>query len=223
MKQADPPAQVFRLGRRPDPWAWPDWAFAEPDGTFGNRYDDPQGIYRVLYASTQRIATFVECLACFRPDIEVIAELDAIAGEDGDEEPPDAGVVPSDWVEQRCIGIGRLVGDHADIGHHESLAELRSALAPRVVHYQLPDLDAATLRLTAPRAFTQEVSRYVFDRTVDGVRRWNGISYLSKHGDDLTNWATFEPVMPDIIGVNECAADDVDLAAALELHGLRLA
>lgn len=84
---------------------------------------------------------------------------------------------------------GKLVGDHADIGHHESLAELRSALAPRVVHYELPDLDAATLRLTAPRAFTQEVSRYVFDRTVDGVRRWNGISYLSKHGDDLTNWA----------------------------------
>ena len=63
MKQADLPAEVFRLGRRPDPWAWPDWAFAEADGTFGNRYDDPQGIYRVLYASTQRVATFVECLA----------------------------------------------------------------------------------------------------------------------------------------------------------------
>jgi hypothetical protein len=29
--------------------------------------------------------------------------------------------------------------------------------------------------------------------------------------------------MSDVIGVNECAADDVDLAAALELHGLRLA
>ena len=47
MKPADPPAEVFRLGRRPDPWAWPDWAYAEADGTFGNRYDDPQGIYRV--------------------------------------------------------------------------------------------------------------------------------------------------------------------------------
>jgi zinc-finger binding domain of transposase IS66 len=82
VKQAEPPAEVFRLRRRPDPWAWPDWAYADADGTFGNRYDDAQGIYRVLYASTQRVATFVECLAYYRPDIAVMAELDQIAGED---------------------------------------------------------------------------------------------------------------------------------------------
>lgn len=84
MRQADTPAEVHRLGRRPDPWAWPDWAYAEPDGTFGNRYDDPQGIYRVLYASTQRVATFVECLAYYRADIELVAELQAIVGDEGD-------------------------------------------------------------------------------------------------------------------------------------------
>lgn len=74
MKQADLPPVVYRLGRRPDPWAWPDWRYAGPDGTFGNRFDDPQGIYRVLYASTQRLATFRECLAPFRPDPAVITE-----------------------------------------------------------------------------------------------------------------------------------------------------
>ena len=79
MKQAAAPTEVYRLGRRPDPWAWPDWAYAEADGTFGNRYDDPQGIYRVLYASTQRAGTFVECLAYYRADIHVIAELAAVA------------------------------------------------------------------------------------------------------------------------------------------------
>jgi hypothetical protein len=41
------------------------------------------------------------------------------------------------------------------------------------------------------RAFTQEISRHVFDETVDGTRRWNDIAYRSKHGDDLENWATF--------------------------------
>ena len=222
MKQADLPAEVFRLGRRPDPWAWPDWAYVGADGTFGNRYDDPLGIYRVLYASTRRVATFVECLAYFRPDIEVIAELAEIAGEDGDEEPPAAGVVPAEWVEQRCVGRGLLAGDYADVGHHESLAELRTALAARVVHHGLHDLDAATLRLSAPRVFTREVARYVFDQTAAGERRWNGLSYLSKHGDDLRNWAIFEPTTPGVIDVADLRRDDKDLVAALALHGLAL-
>jgi hypothetical protein len=214
--------EVFRLGRRPDPWAWPDWAYVGADGTFGNRYDDPLGIYRVLYASTQRVATFVECLAYFRPDIEVVAGLLEIVGEEGDEEPLAAGVVPAEWVEQRCVGRGAPAGDYADVGHHESVAELRTALAARVVHHGLHDLDAATLRLSAPRAFTQEVARYIFDQTAAGQRRWNGLSYLSKHGDDLRNWAIFEPATPEVIDVTDFRRDDKDLVNALALHGLAL-
>jgi hypothetical protein len=34
------PGVIYRLGRKPDPWAPPDWASAGPDGTFGNRFDD---------------------------------------------------------------------------------------------------------------------------------------------------------------------------------------
>lgn len=154
MKQAATPAVVYRLGRSPDPWAWPDWSYADIDGTFGNRFDDPQGIYRVLYASTQRLATFVECLASFRPAPDVIAEFAAIAGDEGDEEPPPAGVVPADWIEARCVGIATLIGVYVDVGHHETLAELRTALAARVVHHGLQDLDASAIRLTVPRAFT---------------------------------------------------------------------
>jgi hypothetical protein len=138
VKQADIPTAVFRLGRRPAPWAWPDWAYAEADGTFGNRFDDPQGIYRVLYASTQRLATFVECLAYFRPDPELMAELAEITDDEGDDtQPPEPGLVPREWIERRCVGVARLVGDYVDIGHHETLAELRTALAARVVHYGL--------------------------------------------------------------------------------------
>ncbi len=222
MKQADLPVEVFRLGRRPDPWAWPDWAYVGADGTFGNRYDDPLGIYRVLYASTRRVATFVECLAYFRADIEVVAGLAEIAGEDGDKEPVAAGVVPAEWVAQRCVGRGALAGDYADLGHHESLVELRTALAARVVHYGLHDLDASAIRLSAPRAFTQEVARYVFDQTAIGQRRWNGLSYLSKHGDDLRNWAIFEPTTPGAIEVTDFSRDDEDLGDALALHGLAL-
>lgn len=176
----------------------------------------------MLYASTERVATFVECLACYRPDIEVIAELQAIVGEDGDEEPPAAGVVPAEWADQRCVGRGALVGHYAGVGHHESLVELRAALAARVVHHGLHDLDGAALRLTAPRAFTQEVSRYVFGQSATGERRWNGLSYLSKHGDDLQNWAIFEPAAPEVLNVAEFDRYDPDLAAALALHRLTL-
>ena len=44
-----PDGPLFRLGRRPDAWQPPDWFLAHSDGTFGNRFDDPDGYYRVLY------------------------------------------------------------------------------------------------------------------------------------------------------------------------------
>jgi hypothetical protein len=52
LQLAEAPERVYRLGRRPDPWVWPDWSHAGADGTFGNRFDDPESEYRVLYAST---------------------------------------------------------------------------------------------------------------------------------------------------------------------------
>ena len=125
MRPAPNPAVVFRLGRRPDPWAWPDWRYADADGTFGNRFDDPQGVYRVLYASTQRLATFVECLASFRPDPAIVAEYAAIDASEGDDEPPAAGEVPAAWLDSRCVGTASLSGEYVELGHHESLAELR--------------------------------------------------------------------------------------------------
>ncbi|HEV3321974.1 MAG TPA: RES domain-containing protein [Solirubrobacteraceae bacterium] len=73
-----PDGPLYRLARAPDPWAWPDWAYAGLDGTFGNRWDDPLGSYRVLYASTRRVGTFIETLARFRPDLAVVAGLEEI-------------------------------------------------------------------------------------------------------------------------------------------------
>src|ERR671922_1914170 len=80
LASVEPDGPLYRLGRLPDPWAWPDWSYAGPDGTFGNRYDDPEASYRVLYASSQRIGAFLETLARFRPDLEVLAELERIEG-----------------------------------------------------------------------------------------------------------------------------------------------
>lgn len=97
-----PSGVIYRLGRVPDPWAVPDWASAGQDGTFGNRFDDPDATYRVLYASSQRLGCFLETLARFRVDPQLAAELAAISGED-DHSP--LGEVPVEWLHKRILGV----------------------------------------------------------------------------------------------------------------------
>jgi hypothetical protein len=224
---ARPIGDLYRVGRAPDAWAWPPWEYAGDDGTFGNRYDDPKGEYRVLYACSQRIGAFIETLARYRTDPLVAAELREIDVEPEDEDafptiPP--GVVPHDWFATRRIGTASHPGPFADIGHSTSLAEVRVVFAGRLVHYGLDDLDGGDLRRRAPRAFTQEVSRYVFERGVaeDG-KPLLGIRYLSRLGDDIENWAIFEGSEPEKTGSEEIGPDDEDLVEALKTLDLVLA
>ena len=91
---------VHRIGRKPYAWQYPDWSRANPDGTFGNRFDDPNGAYRVLYASSARLGCFLETLARYRPDLALYAELEEI---EGDDDFVPAGVVPREWFEVRVM------------------------------------------------------------------------------------------------------------------------
>jgi hypothetical protein len=216
------PRRVFRIGRRPNPWAYQDWAEAGEDGTFGNRWDDPESSYRVLYASSQRLGAFVETLSRFRPDPEVVAGLAEIEGEDDSVLPP--GHFPRSWLTERMVGEGTLEGRYADVGHSRSLSHLRKALAARVLHYRLGDLDAATIRLSAPRRFTQEVSRLIYECTQpDESQQFAGVRYLSRLGDEFENWAVFEPGHPTEMATSSIPGDDPDFAAAIERLGLTLA
>ena len=220
--QAD--GALFRVGRRPDAWAWPDWAFAHEDGTFGNRYDDPLGEYRVLYASCPRLGAFAETLARFRPDLELAAELALIEGDARDAGFPaalGAGEVPVEWCATRVVGSARHAGTFADAGHSRTLAHLRAALAARALHYGFDDLDAGELRRRIPRAFTQEISRHLFvhGRDAEG-RPLAGLRYLSRLGDDLVNWAIFETEPPAACSSAPIDPEDADLRAAFARFGL---
>src|SRR6185295_13858447 len=104
---------VHRIARSPDPWEYPDWSRANPDGTFGNRFDDPDGEYRVLYVSSARLVCFLETLARYRPDLTLLAELQEIEGEDDFVR---AGVVPYEWFAVRVMGSAEAHGQFADIG-----------------------------------------------------------------------------------------------------------
>ncbi len=209
---------VWRIGRHPDAWAWPDWAYAEADGTFGNRFDDPDARYRVLYACSERVGCFLETLARFRPDPAVIAGLAEIESEEGEPRTGPPGRVPADWLEQRCIGEAGLPGLYCELGASATLAHLRVALATELVRFRLEDLDAGDIRARAPRRFTQAVSRYVFE-----VGQHNGICYQSRLGDELTNWAIFEPHEPAVLRhADDIRGDDPDFLAAVQQHHLEL-
>jgi hypothetical protein len=204
-----PPVQ--RIGRRPDPWQYPDWSRANPDGTFGNRFDDPDGEYRVLYASSARLGCFLETLARYRPDLPLYAELAEIEGED-DFVP--AGVVPREWFDSRVIGSAEAHGRFADIGASEWISMLRRRLASLLISLGIPDFDAAVLQRSGPRRLTQNVSQFVYRQG------FNGIRYLSKYGHDIENWALFEPADLTATREDEIRRDDPDLLEALRIFNL---
>jgi hypothetical protein len=174
----------------------------------------------VLYASSQRAGAFAETLSRFRPDLEIASELALIEGDSLDERYSASlapGVVSREWLETRAIGNATHDGTFVDVGQSASLAHLRTALATRVLHYGFDDLDAGDLRRRVPRAFTQELSRYIFERArgaddepVAGVR------YLSRLGDELVNWAIFETAPPSETSSEPVSPDDADLHAVFE-------
>jgi len=219
-----PPTRVVRVGRRPDPWAWPPWEAQHSDNTFGNRWDDPEGMYRVLYGCTQLEGAYVEVLSRFRPDPAVVAELAEI---DDTGEDHQFGIVPATWLQTRVIGEATLTGTYADIGDVRSLAYLRSVMAPRLIHHNVLDFDASAIRLSVPRRFTQEISNHIYKLSAsDGTPRFAGMEYESRFGDNYQTWAIFErPGQQPIAAtsVRPVAYDDPSLNAALAVLGLKLA
>jgi hypothetical protein len=206
------PGVIYRLGRKPDPWSVPDWASAGPDGTFGNRFDDPEGMYRVLYASSQRLGCFLETLGRFRVDPKLLSELAEI---EGDDDYCPLGQVPLEWVEKRMMGVAATGGEYADVCSSEWIGRLRIGLSGHLEKFGFHDLDASVLQMTAPRSLTQLVSRVVFSEG------WAGIYYRSKYGHDLENWALFEPFQISIRNSESIRPDDTDLQQALRVHGLK--
>ena len=208
LASVEPDAPLYRLGRAAGPVGVARLvATPAPDGTFGNRYDDPAASYRVLYASSQRVGAFLETLARFRPDLEVLAELEQIEGDDE----PAARRAASVARQADASARQRVEGRFVDVGDAASLATLRTALAASAIHYGLDEIDAATIRLRAPRAFTQQVSRYVYERAMSGA--FAGIRYRSRLGDECSTGRSSSPHrLPDPIPHDELyrgPADDL--------------
>ena len=208
-----PDGPVFRLGRRPDAWQPPDWFLAHSDGTFGNRFDDPDGYYRVLYAASQRLACFIETLARFRPDLSLLAELSAI---EGDDDFLALGTLPREWLAVRVMGKAKIDGVFADIYAASWVSHLRKTLAAEALRLGVKDIDLSTLENAEPRRLTQLASRQAYRLN------FSGIFYRSRFGHSLENWAIFEPFPLENAVSEALSEDDPDFLEALRIHGIRL-
>lgn len=219
---AQVPGELFRVGRRPDVWRWTDWQY-----TGSERWDDPRGEFRVLYTSLSRLGAFLEVLAPLRPDPVLRAGLRAVRCNDrGAPRAAMAGRVPARWRHERIAGRGipdEVEGVLVVIGASESIAMLRRRMGRAARRHGLTDVDAAAIRLTAPRGFTQEVSRFVFDQVAQDGARYGGILYLSRHGDDVVDCALFErggSIPVHSLERSGIEADDEDFLRACEMLGL---
>lgn len=187
---------VWRVGYRPEPWAWPSWQYAT-NGRFGGRWDDANGNFRTIYAGAQLLSCLLEVLACFRPDPDLAAQLTDIVDNDrsGVAHPTlPTGQVPRSWLDPRSAASAQLNGSYAQVTNAESIAFLRPLFLNRAHELGLDDLDAAVLKDARPRALTQEIATYIYE-TSD----LSGVQFLSRHGDDHILWAIFErPEDPDI-------------------------
>jgi hypothetical protein len=110
LAETSPVGPWYRIGRHPDPWVWPDWSYAGPDGTFGGRFDDPESSYRVLYTASRPLGAYLESMAWARPDPAV--DLDVIAISDpADEDDYAAGLTGfrrgDRQARRRAAGAGR--------------------------------------------------------------------------------------------------------------------
>jgi hypothetical protein len=218
-----PPSPLFRLGRGPDPWSWNDWSYAHADGTFGNRWDDPESEYRVLYASAQRLACFMETMGRFPADPEIESELDEIELEPGevDHAAGPGQLVVRDWLAPRRISTAVVEGNFAVVGSSVSLGYLHGQVSHLLGDFGLDELDESALR-SVRRELTQAISRTVFECSAEGTRQFEGISYLSRYGDEFQNWGIFEPAAIDSDPPEEIAEDDPDLIEAARRLSVKL-
>ena len=101
---------------------------------FGGRYDDPEGQYRVLYASSSRHGCFIETLARFRLSLAFLSELQAI---EGDDDFVPLTEVDRGWFAQRLCGQAHTDARFADVFAIAWIAVLRVHFA-RPRHWESP-------------------------------------------------------------------------------------
>jgi hypothetical protein len=223
---AETGGRVWRVGFRPEPWAWSGWEWAT-DGRFPGRWDDLHGNFRTIYAGSSLLACLLEVLAHFRKDARLSVELDEIVEDDEDAvlHPTIApGQVPKEWLEVRAAASAELSGRYCAVTASSSVAALYPHFIGLALSLGLADFDAAALKDARPRRLTQAVAAWLYETT-----DFDGVTFTSRHGDDLQLWAIFErpddpPITPkvhDLTVEESLHHGSLDISNAFHLLGLQ--
>lgn len=205
------PEVVYRVARGDDAWTWVDWGYSN-EGVFGERYDDPRGQYRVLYAASSRVGAFMEVLDSHRPRPG---------------EPTKA--LPREWLAKRCLGTAYLDGEYADLTTSRAFAALERSLPAAMRTHRITKIDVSiiTSRRKNHMAFTRDASRHIYTCAQPAAEHpFAGIHYLSRPAPENRNWAIFERTTSRGFtprGSRPISPDDPDLLRALSVLNLTLA
>jgi RES domain len=212
--RAEPPNTLYRIGRAPEPVAWPSWEHAGR-----SRFDDPDlpPRFRVMYAAESRLGCFLETLAPWRKQVSALLRLALLP--EGDAEirqlPPSAGGIPADWHERRLFGTFRLDPGQVwlDLRRLETRETLRRPLAPLLDKLGIEDFDLGDA-VSRIRPLTQQIAALTYEAG------FHGIVYHSRFDASVSCWAVFEGASLERQDVWPVAVDDPDFLTIARLFGL---
>jgi hypothetical protein len=101
------------------------------------------GVYRVQFASSQRLGCFIETLARFGVDVSFVADLALM--ENGEDDFTALGTVRRAWLKGQCIGTANVEGEYADIYALAWVSHLSAAPAGIAVQLGMEDIDLSSL------------------------------------------------------------------------------
>lgn len=212
VRLAPTPASLYRIGRLPDPLAFPPIAFSG-----SGRYDDPERRRSTLYAAVERRAVFLETLDAFRPDLAALDERDTALG-DVQSAPPAPQPIPDRFLARAFVRFRVAEGQRwLDVRVPETHAVLHEELGPVLAHASKRERFVLGDLLANDHAITRLVAGWAIDNAFDGI------AYHSCHNPALTCWAIFEGTA---LFAREAARpinlDDPDLHAVARLWNLRI-
>ncbi|MFA5775409.1 MAG: RES family NAD+ phosphorylase [Ilumatobacteraceae bacterium] len=159
----------------------------------GNRFDSISGRFGTLYFGTTIEVCFAEILARLRST----ALLNAIAKEEWRlNNWIESGNITADWRHRRIAIRAKIDNElpFVDIDHPVTLAELNShhELMERLSRYGVNELDLGIVT-AKDRRLTRCIAEYLYSMNdTHGQPLWNGIRYMSRHGEGRECWAVFD-------------------------------
>jgi hypothetical protein len=207
----EPASPLWRVGRGPDPLAFPPRPFAGK-----GRYDHPDAAFLTLYAAEQRRGAFVETLDAFRPAVADLAVARALPEGDSGVEEPAFGAIPDSYFRKLLARLALGKGQRwLDLRSPETHQVLRSELAPTLVLLGYTGRFVWGDLLGHDHRVTQAVAVWAHDRGYDGV------TYSSCHDARLDCWAIFDRARFRAVGEpSAIRTDDADLVAVAHLFDL---